>query len=270
MKEIKRFQVRGIPDQVNRVDFAGRIVDFWAPEGGSNSVLIAHDGQNIFDPRTATHLRQTWRLTQNAIRVAKENHKKPPLVIGIFHSSNKQDPYGRVKDLSPEDAFHSGIKPSNPITTLDIKDLRGNEYLTQIFNEILPSIAKSTCTVVSPNNTAMLGSSMGGLASLYAAAKFSNYFNTTLAFSPHWVLAGNPLVEFLVHNLPQHPERKLWMSRGTKGLDASYQPFQEFADELARKNGWHSNFVSKVYHRTGHNERSWSRYVDDALRFWLS
>jgi hypothetical protein len=242
MKEIKRFQVRGIPDQVTRADFAGRIVDFWAPEGGSDSVLIAHDGQNIFDPRTATHLRQTWRLTQNAIRVAKENHKKPPLVIGIFHSSNKQDPYGRIKDLSPEDAFHSGMKPSNPITTLDIKDLRGNE----------------------------LGSSMGGLATLYAAAKFSDYFHTTLAFSPHWVLAGNPLVEYLIENLQQHPERKLWMSRGTKGLDSSYQPFQEFADELARKKGWHSNFVTKVYHRTGHNERSWSSYVDEALRFWLS
>ena len=127
MKEIKRFQVRGIPDQVTRADFAGRIVDFWAPEGGSDSVLIAHDGQNIFDPRTATHLRQTWRLAQNSIRVAKENQKKPPLIIAVFHSANKQDPYGRIKDLSPEDAFRSGIKPSNTITTLDISDLRGNE-----------------------------------------------------------------------------------------------------------------------------------------------
>jgi enterochelin esterase-like enzyme len=270
MKVIKRFQVRGIPDQVTRADFAGRTVDFWAPEGGSDSVLIAHDGQNIFDPRTATHLRQTWRLAQNAIRVAKENDKKPPLIIAVFHSSNKQDPYGRIKDLSPEDAIRSGVKPINPISTLDISELRGNEYLNQIFNEILPNVAKSTSTVVSPNNTAMVGSSMGGLATLYAAAKFSNYFNTALAFSPHWVLAGNPLVEYLVQNLPQHPKRKLWMSRGTKGLDASYQPFQDWADELARKKGWHSNFVTKVYHRTGHNERSWSKYVDDALRFWLS
>ena len=270
MKEIKRFQVRGIPDQVTRVDFAGRIVDFWGPEGGSDSVLIAHDGQNIFDPRSATHLRQTWRLAQNAIRVAKEYQKKPPLIIAVFHSSNKQNPYGRVKDLSPEDAFRSGIQPSKPIAELDIKDLRGNEYLTQIFHEILPAISEATGTVSSPNNTAMLGSSMGGLATLYAAAKFSDSFHTSLAFSPHWVLAGNPLVEYMIDNLHQHPERKLWMSRGTKGLDASYQPFQELADKLARKNGWHTNFVTKVYHRTGHNERSWSRYVDDALRFWLS
>jgi len=77
MKEIKRFQVRGIPDQVTRVDFAGRIVDFWGPEGGSDSVLIAHDGQNIFDPRSATHLRQTWRLAQNAIKLQRNTRRSP-------------------------------------------------------------------------------------------------------------------------------------------------------------------------------------------------
>lgn len=54
MKEIKRFQVRGIPGAVTRADFSGRIVDFWAPDGGSDHVLIAHDGQNIFDRKTAT------------------------------------------------------------------------------------------------------------------------------------------------------------------------------------------------------------------------
>jgi len=59
------------------------------------------------------------------------------------------------------------------------------------------------------------------------------------------------------------------MSRGTKGLDASYEPYQLRADELVRQKGWNSNFITKVYHRSGHNERSWSRYVDEALRFWL-
>lgn len=271
MNEIRRFQVRGIPGEVTRADFSGRIVDFWAPEGGSDSILIAHDGQNIFDPRTATHLRQTWKLTQSAIRVAKDAQCKPPLIIGVFHSTTKSDPYGRIKDLSPQDAFTSGgIKPTNPASNLRIDDLRGNQYLSQIFDEILPTIAKHTNTLYSPQRVAMLGSSMGGLATLYAFAKFQDRFHTALSFSNHWVLAGDPLVEFLINKLPTPEARKLWMSRGTKGLDASYDPFQIKADELARQNGWHNNFLTKVFHRTGHNERSWASYVDEALRFWLA
>jgi predicted alpha/beta superfamily hydrolase len=111
---------------------------------------------------------------------------------------------------------------------------------------------------------------MGGLATLYSFANHSAKFHTALAFSPHWVLAGNELVDQLIEKLPSHHGRKLWMSRGTKGLDASYEPFQLRADDLVRRKGWSSNFVSKVFHRTGHNERSWSSYVDEALRFWLS
>lgn len=270
MKEIRRYQVRGIPGAVTRADFAGRIVDFWAPEGGSEHLLIAHDGQNIFDPRTATHLRQTWKLTQNAIRVAKENKQKPPLVIGVFHSSNKTNPYGRIKDLTPEDIFRSGVQPSKPISDLSIDDLNGNQYLESIWNTILPAIAQDTNSKISPEKTAMLGSSMGGLATLYSFANHSAKFHTALAFSPHWVLAGNELVDKLIEKLPSHHGRKLWMSRGTKGVDASYEPFQLRADDLVRSKGWNSNFVSKVFHRTGHNERSWSSYVDEALRFWLS
>lgn len=269
MKEIRRFQVRGIPGEVTRADFKGRIVDFWAPEGGSDSILIAHDGQNIFDPRTATHLRQTWKLTQNAIRVSKDAQRKPPLIIGVFHSSTKSDPYGRIKDLSPEDAFASGIQPANPISDLKVNDLRGNQYLSQIFDEILPTIAAKTDTLISPQRVAMLGSSMGGLATLYAFAKYQDRFHTALSFSNHWILAGDPLVDFLINNLPNPAERRLWMSRGTKGLDAQYETLQSKADEMLHNLGWDHNFVTKVYHRTGHNERSWASYVDEALRFWL-
>ena len=49
MQEIKRFQVRGVPGEVVRVQFGSRIVDYWIPKGGTDRLLIAHDGQNVFD-----------------------------------------------------------------------------------------------------------------------------------------------------------------------------------------------------------------------------
>jgi predicted alpha/beta superfamily hydrolase len=116
----------------------------------------------------------------------------------------------------------------------------------------------------------MIGSSMGGLATLYALSKFSDSFHTALSLSPHWVLAGDPLVDYLVNNLPNRPDYRVWMSRGTKGLDASYLPYQNRADELMRELSWGSRYRSKVYHRTTHNERSWASYVDEPLKFWLT
>jgi hypothetical protein len=57
MELIKRYQVRGVPGEVNRVHFDGRTVDFWIPRGDTQHLLIAHDGQNVFDGKTSTHRR---------------------------------------------------------------------------------------------------------------------------------------------------------------------------------------------------------------------
>lgn len=264
---LSQYQVRGIPGLVNRASHLNRIIDFWAPEGGSDHVLLAHDGQNIFDRRTASFI-YTWKLAQACQRVAHEMGTKPPLIIGIFHSSTKQDPNGRAKDLCPEDPFREGMKPTSP-PLFSVDELHGNTYLKQIFTEILPEIAAISHTTYQPERTAMIGSSMGGLATLYATIKHSEKFHTALALSPHWTLAGDPLVDWVIPKLPNEKHFKIWMSRGTKSLDALYEPHQDRADKLMMESGWDSQrFVSKVFHRTTHNERSWSRYVDQAIRFW--
>jgi hypothetical protein len=107
MQEIKRFQIRGVPGEVVRARFADRIVDYWMPRGGSEHLLIAHDGQNVFDGTTSTHRRQTWKMAQSAIDVANEQGIKPPTIIGVWHSSTKENPWGRAKDLAPEKFFTS-------------------------------------------------------------------------------------------------------------------------------------------------------------------
>jgi hypothetical protein len=89
MQEIKRFQIRGVPGEVVRTSFNDRIVDYWTPRGGSEHLLIAHDGQNVFDGTTSTHRRQTWKMAQSAIDVALEQGIKPPTIIGVWHSSTK-------------------------------------------------------------------------------------------------------------------------------------------------------------------------------------
>jgi hypothetical protein len=268
MKEIKRFQIRGVTGDIKRVDFQGRTVDYWLPKEPAERLLIAHDGQNVFDGTTSTHRGQTWKMAQSAIRVSQELGIKPPAIIGVWHSQTKENPWGRGKDLVPERYFRDGIKVHSDYAKVleDLSILQGDAYLEKIFTQYVPSIAPG----IAPEKTAMIGSSMGALATLYALAQLPDRFTTALALSPHWPFGANPLVEKTILSLPIPGPFKVWMSHGTKGLDAEYAPFQNVADQLMHEHGYrHHNFISKVYKRSGHNERSWAKYLDQPMHFWL-
>jgi enterochelin esterase-like enzyme len=265
MQEIKRFQIRGVPGEVVRTRFDDRIVDYWMPRGGSDHLLIAHDGQNVFDGATSTHRRQTWKMAQSAIDVANDVGIKPPTIIGVWHSTTKNNPWGRAKDLAPEKFFTSGayVDPRWRIKDPEVK-IHSDAYLNQIFHEIVPAIVGT----YSPEKTAVIGSSMGGLATLYAAIQHPDKFWTALALSPHWVISDENFARSMVEAMPL--THKVWMSRGDKGLDKEYVSLQNYVDRLMRNRGFTHNYESKVYKRSGHNEKSWAKYLQDPLHFWLS
>ena len=265
MQEIKRFQVRGVPGEVVRVQFGSRIVDYWIPKGGTDRLLIAHDGQNVFDGKTSTHRGQTWKMAQSAIHVSQVLGINPPAIIAVWHSSTKENPWGRAQDLAPQRYFTQDayIDPR-----WKLKDpsfiVKSDDYLDQIFNTIVPAIFPES----TPQKTAVIGSSMGGLATLYAAITHPDKFTTALALSTHWIISDQDFARKMVEALPI--THKVWMSRGNKGLDAEYPPLQDFVDQLMVARGFGNRYLSKSYNRSGHNERSWAKYLNEPLRFWLS
>jgi enterochelin esterase-like enzyme len=265
MQEIKRFQVRGVPGEVIRVQFGSRIVDYWIPKGGTDRLLIAHDGQNVFDGKTSTHRGQTWKMAQAAIHVSQELGIIPPAIIAVWHSSTKENRWGRAQDLVPEQFLTRDTyvdprwKVADPAFVV-----KSDEYFDQIFNTIVPAIFPHS----TPEKTAMIGSSMGGLATLYAAIIHPDKFTTALALSPHWIISDQEFARKMVEALPI--THKVWMSRGNKGIDAEYPPLQDFVDQLMAMRGFGSRYMSKSYSRSGHNERSWAKYLHEPLRFWLS
>ena len=264
MQEIKRFQIRGVPGEVVRTRFEDRIVDYWTPRGGGEHLLIAHDGQNVFDGTTSTHRRQTWKMAQAAIDVANEQGIKPPTIIAVWHSSTKSNPWGRAKDLAPEKFFTSDtyVDPRWAIKDPTIA-LHSDSYLEQIFSEIVPAIYGPN----SPEKTAVIGSSMGGLATLYAAIKHPNKFSTALALSPHWVISNEAFVRSFVQEIPV--SMNIWLSIGTRGLDAEYHQFHELAKTLLIERGMQEGLKTRIFEKSGHNERSWARNLKEPLEFWL-
>lgn len=271
MEKVKSFQIRGVSDAVHRVDFNGRLVDYWSPALPTKHLLIAHDGQNVFDQATSTK-RRTWRMAQSAIRISQELGITPPAIIGIFHSRSTSNPWGRILDLAPQDPFQNGVEPAEANDEILSEHLQGNSYLEQITEVIAPAIATKLSINLENVNKAVIGSSMGGLASLYAIGKRPDFFTTCLALSPHWSAGDAPLVDALIDALPAPGNHLIWMSRGTRGLDRDYGPFQDYADQKMLRAGWREgeDFVTRVYKKSGHTERSWAKYLDHPMKFWLN
>jgi predicted alpha/beta superfamily hydrolase len=272
MRAIKQFQVRGIPGEVSRIAIGDRIIDYWAPRVRTDSVLIAHDGQNVFDGRTSTHRRRTWEIGQSVNRLSKEMGIIPPAVIAIWNGNTPADPWARLKELAPEKVLRNGVEVvTSDVIPITVDQLYGDRYLDEIFSKYLPIIGDSLKIESTPEKTAMIGSSMGGLSTLYALAEHGDKFHTALALSTHWPLGGLPLVDALIKELPASGAHNVYMSRGTKGLDANYEPFQLHADSLMLERGYQPdrNFITRVHARTGHNEKSWASYIDEPISFWL-
>jgi predicted alpha/beta superfamily hydrolase len=266
---LKSYRIRGVRDSVERLRIAGRTVDVLAPKG-SQHLIVAHDGQNVFDRRTSTN-GFTWRLAQQASDLFARHGLKPPTIIAIFHSSGELEPHGRALDLTPERPFREGIPVLSEVPQgLSIDQLRGDSYLDLIFEEVIPQILNRLQVAFPFERRAMLGSSMGGLATLYEIGREPDRYSTALAYSPHWILGGDLLVERMIESLPKPGTHRVWMSRGTRKLDREYESHQYLADRLMQRNGWTSrNFQSRVYKGAGHNERAWAKQVEDGLRFWL-
>ncbi len=282
MIEIEQFQVRGLSGRVRKVRFGSRTVDYWAPANPGHHVLIAHDGQNIFDKRNIginPHQRATWELAKSAARIAELNDLTPPTVIGIYHTPYAEDNLGRVKEYTPQQFMSKkddwapisyGLYPENVDSFLN--SLTADQHIENIVNEVVPTITEEIGQTYSPETTAILGASMGGLAAIYAVIRRPDYFHAALSFSPHWVIGGNKLAENLMNSFPETGSHKLWMSRGTKGLDASYEEPQDLATKLIKERGYREgiDLRYRTLNRGAHTNATWARYVPDALNFWLN
>jgi len=270
MELVAAYEIPSVEGLVTRVKFGNRVVEYWGGGANSKNLLIAHDGQCIFDVRTAKR-NTTWQLAENASNIAREFNSPNPLIIAIWHQGEVGDSVSRGLDLSPEDYFKSGIQLFPKNGPFDLNAVEGNKYLREIFEIYLPAILSKTRTEATPERTAMIGASRGALSTLYALSKFPEKFHTALAHSTHWPIGGNPLVKLTIENLPKPGFHTIWMAHGTEGFDSEYEPFQNYAHQLLAKRGYviGKDFTFNMYPGAGHTEAAWAEQSRDSLRNWF-
>ena len=262
-------------------------VTVWLPPGyqrgeGRYAVLYMQDGQNLFDPAKAFGGRP-WGADEAVARLPGNGKLRPAIVVGIANLGADRPrqymPQGVFDRLPPAlrrklEAAYGGKPPFS------------DAYLRFLATELKPMIDRTYRTDPGREATFVMGSSMGGLISLYALVEYPDVFGGAACLSTHWPLfippdgappAFEPQVaeafeDYLASKLPPPTGRRLWFDRGTLTLDAAYGPYQERIDALLASRGWRRgiDFVSRVYVGARHDEGSWRARLADPLTFLLS
>lgn len=137
-------------------------------------VLYMHDGQNVFDD--ATSFSGEWGVDEAIDTLGLKI--KECIVVGIDNGGNK-----RLNEYCPYDFDLKGIVANNVSGKGE-----GGLYVDFLVKTLKPYIDKKYRTVKNKENTFTVGSSMGGLISLYAVIKYPKVFGGAGVFSPaFWV-----------------------------------------------------------------------------------
>ena len=124
-----------------------------------------------------------------------------------------------------------------------------------------------------------MGSSIGGLISLYAISNYPETFGGAACLSTHWPvdlkdrypILGETLVDYFTKQLPNPENHRIYFDHGTEGLDRFYGKYQEKMDQAMLSVGYEKgeNWESIIFEGADHNEKSWRARLDRPLQFLL-
>ncbi len=248
-----------------------RNVDVWLPPGYERDraarypVIYMHDGQNLFDPALA-YTGIDWGADEAVMRQMGAGGGGA-IVVGIWNTGQRWREYMPARPLeSPA---------SRALLPLILERAGGppvsDQYLRFLVGELKPLVDSAYRTRPEREHTVVMGSSMGGLISLYALCEYPAVFGGAGCLSTHWPAGGNPLVDFFGAAIPRAGCHRLYFDYGTATLDASYEPFQRRMDDLLRGAGYTEgrDWETRVFPGAEHTERAWRARLDLPLRFLL-
>ncbi|HMW02197.1 MAG TPA: alpha/beta hydrolase-fold protein [Acidobacteriota bacterium] len=213
-------------------------------------VFYMHDGQNLFDAATAYIPGNDWRVDETAEELIKKGRMEPAIIVGIYNTG-----VHRIDEYTP--THDPRVKAGG----------KADLYGRLIVEELKPFIDTSYRTLPGRVHTALGGSSLGGLVTLYLGLKYSHVFGRLAALSPslwwdqHWLVRQ-------YQALPGKLPSKIWLDMGTREGHTALAPVQHFRDALVHK-GHHLDVDLRYYEAKGarHGERAWAKRVKPLLRF---
>lgn len=266
----------GVTSEIKRhADFKSKFVDqrnvdVWLPPSYSTNkkqkypVLYMHDGQNLFDPKIS-YGGVDWAVDEVMTRLIAEKKVREAIVVGIWNTPK------RVLEYMPQKAVAQNDTVQFFDNKIPGKDFISDNYLKFIVTELKPFIDSNYRTKTDRDNTFIMGSSMGGLISLYAISEYPNIFGGAGCVSTHFPAGNGIVIEYMKTNLPDPKTHKIYFDYGTATLDAQYEPYQLKADEVMKAKGYvqDKNWITRKFKGAEHSEKAWRKRVDIPLMFLL-
>jgi predicted alpha/beta superfamily hydrolase len=210
-------------------------------------VLYMQDGQNLFDP--ALSFAGSWRVDLAMDWAAARGYEG--IVVGVPNAGER-----RIAEYSPFDDPEGG--PG-----------RAAEYVAYLVETIKPLVDARFRTQAGRATTAVAGSSMGGLLSLFAFFHRPDVFGIMAALSPSLWYGGRAIFG-LLDRAPASPG-KLYLDVGRQEGAQTLDDARRLRDLLRAKGFTSSRRFRYVEDRAGrHEEAAWSRRFRTALPFLLS
>jgi predicted alpha/beta superfamily hydrolase len=209
-------------------------------------VIYMHDGQNLFDPALA--FAGVWGVDETMEHLAPEGVEA--IVVGISHSGR-----GRLDEYSPwrDGRGHGG---------------RGEAYLDFIAETLKPKVDRRFRTRREREHTGIVGSSMGGLISLYGFLRHPRLFGFCGAMSPSLWFAHGAIFDYV--DTVERWFGRVYLDIGTGEGKRHVADTRRMARALRRKCPYPGDQLLVVVEEgAGHSEQAWARRFETAVRFLL-
>ena len=248
------------PQLGNRRDLLALLPSSYGGSDQRYPVLYMHDGQNLFDP--ASSFAVDWRVGATMERLAAEGTEA--IVIGVPNAGR-----ARIDEYSP---FRGGGRRGGD----------GDAYLAFLVETVKPLVDGSLRTLPGPQHTGLVGSSLGGLISLYGLFAHPAVFGLCGALSPSLRFGRDAIFRF-VSRAPRGSGR-IYLDVGTREaahiprdrllgrfLSRRYAGRVRRMRELLEHKGYRPGADLLYVEENGahHGEAAWARRLPDALRFLL-
>lgn len=262
---------------------AQRPVYVWLPDGYSpdipHAVLYMHDGQMLFDA-AATWNKQEWKVDETLGALSGQGRTRPCIVVAV-----PNNPELRHTEYFPQKVFEH-LAPELQASLLAKQKTKAplaDNYLCFLVKELKPLIDSRYRTLPGAKDTFIMGSSMGGLISLYALCEYPEVFGGAACLSTHSPMVPFDMIDkdtearvtavfqaYLEKNLPSHASHRVYMDYGTGELDKLYPPYQRRLDEALKSRGYGpGSWVTLEFPDEPHSEQAWAGRLHIPLLFLL-
>jgi predicted alpha/beta superfamily hydrolase len=210
------------------------------------SVIYMHDGQNVFDAKTS--YAGEWGVDE-CMDTLERKTGKGFIIVAVDNGSDK-----RIGEYTAwKNSKYGGGE--------------GVQYIDFMAKTLKPYIDKNYRTLSNKENTAMIGSSLGGLISVYAAVMYSNIYGKIGNFSPAYWINMDSLKTY-IKTTKQPLSFRLYTFAGKKE-SATITTEIYGVEEMLKQAGLKSvQLKTTIFDDGEHREWFWRREFPKALE-WL-